>query len=239
MYFWPSAFSSSWRNLYFILFYFILFIYLGPDQSYRHALETLWVWFQSTTIQTIKQVHITIKWVVNFLLVEVLPSICKNATSVKHNKGKHNKTRYAFTGKLHFSGVDSIMEKGKWLWGWLGWVGAVGEECRQLYLNNNKKLWKKKERKVNDLSQVRKIKVECKNTIYFVSFDKDKTGVWGYMLSGPPCNLFSISACGKVRTKPVTQKPHSEMKYILTKWFFLLFYPFIVEANHDSSVGQG
>ena len=26
-------------------------------------------------------------------------------------------------------------------WGWLGWWGVVEEKWRQLYLNNNKKLW--------------------------------------------------------------------------------------------------
>ena len=42
------------------------------------------------------KVSIIIKLVVSFFLWKVLPSICKkNATSVKHNKGKHNKIRYA------------------------------------------------------------------------------------------------------------------------------------------------
>ena len=28
-------------------------------------------------------------------------------------------------------------------WGWLGWRGVVGGKCRQLYLSNNKIIFKK------------------------------------------------------------------------------------------------
>ena len=29
-------------------------------------------------------------------------------------------------------------------WGWLGWVGVVGRKWRQLYFNNNLKMWGKR-----------------------------------------------------------------------------------------------
>ena len=46
-----------------------------------------------------------------------------------------------------FSGtyIKDTWTKPKWgrikggKWGWLGWVGVVGGEWKQLYLNNNKK----------------------------------------------------------------------------------------------------
>lgn len=41
------------------------------------------------------KVSIAIKWAIVFLLVEVLPSVCKNRTSVRCDKAKHDQMKYA------------------------------------------------------------------------------------------------------------------------------------------------
>ena len=47
--------------------------------------------------------------------------------------------RNSYKGHMDITNVGVVWWSRGGKWGWLGWGVVVGEKCRQLYLNNNKK----------------------------------------------------------------------------------------------------